>query len=99
MVCSSKPLKMDGSVIFLEHLVYRIYFSFIVCSVQCLYKDGYPFAIFLDKTLGMGIYDRLLFQVASVSESPVEYFNNLSVGLIWWREVSNSALLSKAAQF
>ena len=55
------------------------------------------FAILLKKNLGMGIYDPLVFQVSSVSESPVEYCNCAGVGLLWWCEVANGDIFSKAA--
>ena len=72
MVCSRKPINMDGFTIFLEHLVYRIYIYFIFFSVQCLCEDRDTFAKLLENTLGAGICDHLVFQVAIVSASPVE---------------------------
>ena len=48
--------------------------------VQCLCKDRDPFVILLEKTLGMVICGPLVFQVASVSASPVEYCNCGGVG-------------------
>ena len=50
---------MDGSVIFLEQLFYRIHIFFVL-SVKCLCEDRDPFAKFLKKILGMGIFNRLL---------------------------------------
>ena len=70
-----------------------------MCSVQCLCEDRDTFSIFLEKNLGMGIYDPLVFQVSSVSVSPVEYYNFAGVGLLWWCEVANGDLFSKAAYF
>ena len=70
-----------------------------MCPVQCLCEDRDPFSILLDKTLGMGICDPLVFLVSSVSESPVAYCNCEDVRLIWWCEVANGDIFSKAAYF
>ena len=70
-----------------------------MCPVKCLCEDGYPFDDLLEKTLGMGICDPLVFQVSSVSASSVEYCLCAGVGLLWWCEVTNGELLNKAAYF
>ena len=70
-----------------------------MCLVQFICEDEYPFAVLLEKTLGMGICDPLVFQVSSVSASPVEYFNCAGVGLLWWCEIANGEIFSKAAYF
>ena len=84
MVCYSKPLNIDGSTIFLERLVYRLYLLYFIFSVQCLCEDGYPFADLLEKTFFMGICDYLVFHTASISALTVEYLNHAGVGLLWW---------------
>ena len=99
MVCSKKPLKMVGSVILMEHLFYRLYISFLVCGVKCLCEDGDIFANLLENTLGMSICDCLVFQVAYVSELPVEYCNHSGFGLIWWCKVANGALFPSPLTF
>ena len=99
VVCSRKSLKMDGYAIFLGHLVYRLYLYFVFFLVKCPYEYGYPFANLFENTLGMVICDHLVFQVASVSVSPVEYCDHAGVELLWWCEVDNSALFSKADYF
>ena len=82
MVCSREPLNIDGSKIFLERLVYRLYLHFFICSVQCLCEDRDPFANLLENIVFMGICDRLVLQSASIYAFPVVYCNHAGVGLL-----------------
>ena len=82
MVCSRKSFNMYEFTIFLGHLVYRLYLPFLVFSVQFLCEDGDSFAKSLEKTLGVGVCDSLVLQVASVSASPIEHCNHASAGLL-----------------
>ena len=45
-------------------------------------EDVDSFAKSLEKTIGMGVCDRLVLQVASVSASPIEHCNHASAGLL-----------------